>query len=517
MRRRSLTGLLAALVLLTACAAPVEPELEPEWESYQQGLLEEGEPEEESPAAEPALPAAFSLAWQQDQTLDPITCGEGIQEDVASLLFEPLFRLDGSFTPQGLLCQGYSWDASGLVCTLELRQDVTFQDGSPLTARDAADTLRRAAASERYGYRLRGMASAAANRAGQLVITLSAPNRGLPALLDIPIVKSGTENQQVPVGTGPYTLVSQDGAYLLQANPDWWRGAALPVQTIPLVQAKDRDTALYLFSTHRVELLTVDPTDDLSSVSGQAQSTDRPTSILQFIGFNTAEDRLFSSAAARSAFSRAIPRETLVDAQLAHLAQAAQFPLSPLSPLYPKDLEQPYSKDSALAGLRLAGQNTGIVRELTLLVNEEDGFRVTSARFIAQSVSMLDWQITVQALPWEAYLAALEAGEFDLYFGEVRLTADWDLTDLAGTAGALNYGGFTDPAVDQALAAFAAADDRPAQARQLAALLQSAAPIAPVCFKSYTVLTHPEVAEGLDPAPSNTFHGLENWKIHLSP
>ena len=48
-----------------------------------------------------------------------------------------------------------------------------------MTAKDAAAALNRAAASERYGYRLRGMASAAANRRGELVVTLSAPDRGL--------------------------------------------------------------------------------------------------------------------------------------------------------------------------------------------------------------------------------------------------------------------------------------------------------------------------------------------------
>lgn len=513
MRRRGAALLLAALLLLSACAVSGEPEPEPEWESYQQGLLEEPEPESEP--EEPALPAAFTLAWQPDQTLDPITCGEGIQEDAASLIFEPLFRLDGTFTAQPLLCRGYSWDETGLVCTLDLREDASFQDGSPLTARDVADTLRRAAASERYGYRLRDVVSVAPNRAGQVVITLAAPNQGLPELLDIPVVKSGTEQEQVPVGTGPYRLVSENGTCALQADPEWWQGKALPVETISLVQAKDRDTALYLFSSHRVELLTVDPTDDLSSVTGQAQSANRPTAILQFIGFNAAEGRLFSSAGARTAFSRGIPREKLVDAQLAHLALPAQFPFSPLSPLYPRDMERTYSAEDAQAGLRLAGQNTGEVRELTLLVNEEDGFRVTSARFIAQSLSLLDWRITVRALPWEEYLTELETGNFDLYFGEVRLTADWDLRDLAGAGGALNYGGFNDPALDEAMAAFAAAGDRPAAARRLAALLESAAPIAPVCFKSYTVLTHPGVVEGLDPAPSNTFQGLESWRIHL--
>ena len=73
------------------------------------------------------------------------------------------------------------------------------------------------------------------------------------------------------------------------------------------------------------------------------------------------------------------------------------------------------------------------MKELSLLVNQEDSFRVTSAQFIAESLSVLDWRITVRALPWEEYTAALAAGDFDLYFGEVRLTADWDLRDLVGT------------------------------------------------------------------------------------
>ena len=177
------------------------------------------------------------------------------------------------------------------------------------------------------------------------------------------------------------------------------------------VDAKDRDTALYLFSARRVELLPVDPTEDPSLVTGKAQSTSQPTSVLQFIGFNTAEGRLFSSAALRAAFSRGIDRETLVHAQLVQLALAAQFPVSPLSPLYPDSLETAYSEEAVLEALKEAGQDTGEERELTLLVSAGDAFRAASARFIADHLSLLDWKIRVTALPWEEYLAALEAGD----------------------------------------------------------------------------------------------------------
>lgn len=505
--RRLVLALVLALAL-AGCAAQAEPEPDEAWEPYEQERPEEPE------QPEPEYPAAFSLAYHKDLTLDPITCAEGVQQEVASLLFEPLFRLDGSFEIVPCLCESFEWDESGRVCTLTLRQDAAFQDGSSLAARDVAATLQRAAASERYGYRLRNMASVSANRSGQVVITLAQPDRGFLALLDIPIVKSGTEDRPVPTGTGPYLLVTGgEGTYLL-ANEEWWQGKRLPVEEIPLVHAKNRDTAMYLFSSRQVELLTVDPTDDLTAVTGQYITTYQPTTVLQFLGFNTRRG-VFADAAARSAFSRGVPRETMAEVQLAGLAQAAQFPMSPLWSLYPGELEVPYDRDgtaAALAALDAGGEE----RELVLLVSEEDSFRLTCARFIAESLSVGGWTVNIQALPWEEYLLALEAGEFDLYFGEVRLTANWDLRDLIGSGGALNYGGYADEYTDLLLEGFAAGLDRRANTRELCLRLLEQAPIAPLCFKSYTVLTHPDVVEGQSAAPGYSFYRLEDWTIRLA-
>ena len=140
--RRFLAALLPAALLLSGCGDLTEPDdLDGEWEEYQPFLPEEPPEELEEPA--PEYPAAFSLPYHRNQTLDPISCGEGIQEIAAALLYEPLFRLDEAFQPVPLLCESWAWDETGLVCTLTLRQGMTFSDGSPLTARDATETLQR--------------------------------------------------------------------------------------------------------------------------------------------------------------------------------------------------------------------------------------------------------------------------------------------------------------------------------------------------------------------------------------
>ena len=117
--RRLLLLLLTLAMLLGGCAAWEEPDdidLDNEWENYQP--IPPETPEEE-PDPEPEYPAAFSLPYHRDHTLDPVTCGEGIQETVASLLYEPLFRLNRTFQPEPLLCESWEWNETGLVWVLD--------------------------------------------------------------------------------------------------------------------------------------------------------------------------------------------------------------------------------------------------------------------------------------------------------------------------------------------------------------------------------------------------------------
>ena len=78
-----------------------------------------------------------------------------------------------------------------------------------------------------------------------------------------------------------------------------------------------------------------------------------------------------------------------------------------------------------------------------------DAERVAMARQIAAAFTAAGAATETVELPWEEYTAALAAGRFDLYYGEVRLTADWDVSSLLATGGSLNYGGWSDPQCDQ--------------------------------------------------------------------
>jgi len=154
-------------------------------------------------------------------------------------------------------------------------------------------------------------------------------------------------------------------------------------------------------------------------------------------------------------------------------------------------------------------------RTLTLLVNQENSFKVSVANEIAAGFSAAGVPVSVRTLPWDAYMAALTAGEFDLYYGEVKLTADWNLSPLLGTGGALNYGGWTDPLTDQLLSNFSAADDRAAAMSRLCDRFLAHTPILPICFKTSSVLMQSDVLEGLTPTMAEPFYNLTDCAIHL--
>lgn len=457
------------------------------------------------------LPESFALPYNPAQTLDPITCPDGMQQTVGALLYEGLFQLDETLTPQPRLCTTYTVGEGG-AHTFTLRPGVLFSDGTPLTAKDVALTLHRAMTSARYGARLSGVTAVTAGE-GTVTVTLSAPNAGLPALLDIPIVKAGTETGRAPVGTGAYHYAAEEGAPALLANPHWW-GSARPVARIGLSAADGRDAMLYQFTSHDVQLITGDLTGTAPiSASGNVTFQDANTTVLQYVGFNL-QRPLLGSAAVRQALGKGINRSRLVSAFLSGHGRAAQFPVSPASPLYPTALEEVYSYDAFVSAMETAGLATGTPRTLTLLVNAENSFKVAVADSLAQALTAFDLRVEVQALPFAEFTAALDAGAYDLYYGEVKLTADWDLRPLLGTGGALNKGGWSNTQTDLLLAAYGAEGGAAAMER-LCTQLQSQAPILPVCFKSTTVLLQSGVAEGLAPTVSDPFYNLENWTIHL--
>ena len=510
MKKRVLSLLLSGLLLLPLTGCWEEEPVDAGGPLVPEESQGETDPEEMDTAV--LLPLSFALPYDAGQTLDPLTCADGMQQVVGALLYEGLFQLNTNLEPQPWLCERYTYDPETFTYVFTLRSGVTFSDGSALTAADAAATLRRAKNSQRYSSRLAQMVSAS-GEGSTLTVVLSGTNTGFPALLDIPIVKSGSEGDEVPVGTGPYYYTQDDGGPCLLANTDWWKGDGQPVERIGLSSAVDRESMLYQFTSHDVQLITADLTGTAPiSATGNVSFQDADTTIFQYLGINVTKAP-FDDPSVRRALLQGVDRDTLTGAFLSGHALPAQFPVSPVSSLYPDDLEQTYAYDTFAQALEDAVDSR--TWDLTLLVNQENSFKVSAAEYLAQTLSASGVVISVKTLPWAEYTAALAAGDFDLYYGEVKLTADWDLRPLLAIGASLNYGGWANETTNSLLAAYASASDRTAAMQNLCAHLQQQVPLIPLCFKSTSVLIQTDVVEGLTPTMTNPFYNLSSCVIHL--
>lgn len=468
------------------------------------------------PTQAPA-PQVFTLPCTSTAAPHPLSAGSSMDLALCGLMFEGLYALDTHFSPQPCLCSGSSVSEDGLIWTFSLRPGITFSDGSPLTAEDAAYSLRAARESALYSSRLSGISAVSAGD-GAVQVTLSAPNGLLPALLDVPIFK---EAEDAAVGTGPYVW---SAGPTLTARAGWWRGAALPVQTIALYPVDNSEELVRAFDTGSITLLSVDYSDaDRPGFSGNFESCDLNASTMFYLGFQCRKGPC-ADGSFRSALSRCLDRETICSLLFARHAQAAAVPVHPAAAFYPDGAARmlSYSPDSAgqlLSELGYSQNGDGLLERngqpltLTLVVNEGNALHTQLAAWYQNVLKELGVALSVRALTWTEYTAALAAGDFDLYLAQTRLTADFDPASLL--SGALNYGGYSSQALADLLAAYRAAgeDSRAAAAEALYAQFVQAPSIAPVCFKNLSILTQWGQVAGMTPTQQNLFYGFSDWTL----
>jgi len=451
--------------------------------------------------SEPADTLPLTLAIYENQSLHPILSNDRVNLTLAPLIYEALFQLDPSFTPHKQLCEQFTRDDTGLIWTITLRRDAVFSDGTPLTAAHVVRSLELARSpASRYAGRFSSVSAISAVGDYELTITLSRPNTALSALLDIPIVLGDGPR---PLGTGPYAL-TQGEDNELSLVPRSGASATIPLTTV--TRTRELTAA---FERGDLSVICTDPSGtDSPAYSGTYRTVDYDTTSLVYLGFNTGRSS-FSSASDRTAAAAALDRGSLVSAAWSGHAQPTTLPFHPASPLYDESIARQFPTPDTAQDLISRSKLSS--RAFTLIVNTENSSRVSAAHLIARQLEQAGVNVNVSPLPWADYLSALSKGLFDLYLGEVALTADFDLTDLISSGGTLNYSRWRSTRADELLRVFLSVPEqaRPQAASQLSSYLAEQMPIVPLCFKRGCVLTQWDRWSELTPTQANAFFGLE--------
>ena len=195
-------------------------------------------------------------------TVDPAKQSFSTDYARCNMFYNGLTSLDGALAPQLALAESIENDKA-TVWTIKLRKDVAFHDGKKLTAADVVYSLSRHK-DPSVGSKAKSLAdqmtAIKATGPNEVQITLSAPNADLPVVLGtfhFLIVKDGTTDFSIAVGTGPYKCQEfKPGVRSIAVRNDgYWKPAQPYVDEIEFIGIPDESARVNALLSGDVQLI----------------------------------------------------------------------------------------------------------------------------------------------------------------------------------------------------------------------------------------------------------------------
>ncbi len=362
----------------------------------------------------------LELSVQQDvETFDPRYASDGYSLRATRLVHAGLVRLDpDTLEPRPYLAASWRWTGP-LTLHVELRTDVRFHSGAPLTPNDVVKTIEALQSPMVASRHLRMVeAIARVEPVGEhaVDVVLARAHATLLTDLEAPILRAdqamGPPDPDGALdGLGPYQVArATRGDVLLTpaSNGSLPRPAhAVVVRTVH----DDNARALRILAGKSdVALNVVQLVPALEGHDG--------LDIVERAGANVTYvvarlDRgAFADARLRRAVSQAIDRAGLAATLFEHHADAASTLIPPMHWAHAALPPVPFDPDGARA-LVAAALGPGARLHATLLTST-DRFRITVARAIAQELADVGIDAEVTPLELGTMLARLNAGDFEL-------------------------------------------------------------------------------------------------------
>lgn len=473
----------------------------------------------------------FSLNYNSSASLNPYATNDTNNLLISQLVYDNIFELDDDYNLSSRIILEYE-NTGGSYWTFTVDTSILMHDGTNLTAADVAYSISRAKLSSRYSGRFTYTYGAGAISEDQFVVNLGKADTLFPYLLTIPVVKDGSAGEALPAGTGPYRYV-EDADYV-EAFEGHVNYQSLPVDRVYFKEYTEPEDIIMAFEDSYIDLQVTDPSGTANyGYGGNTEKRYYTTTNMHYFGFNASAE-FVGNLQYRFCLALAVDREYAADTLMGNGAVASCLPVSPTSPLYDESVAKDLRFDLAMCAqvldnLGITDMNGDGKREyveysqmkeinIDLIVCSESAGKGDIAKQFAADLASIGVTVTVRELGWSDYQTALSTGDFDMYYAEVKLGADFDLTSLLTKDAALNYGKIEDENYATYISEFLAADDttRGQAAYNLYSYIASTTPIIPILFERNEVISHRNVITSMNPTSSNVFYGIENWTITFS-
>ena len=369
------------------------------------------------------------------------------------------------------LATAYSASEDGLTWTVEIRDDVKFTDGEPLTAEDVAFTYNTVKESSSVNdFTMLDYAEAASDTT--VLFHMTRPFSIWPYTMAIVgIVPEHAYNSadygSNPIGSGRYILKQWDRGQqvILEANPDYY-GEEPKMKQVTILFMEE-DAAFLAAQAGEADLVYTSATYSDQSIDGYSLVS---YASVDNRGFNlpaaeettdkegrTAGNDLTSDVLVRRAINIGIDRQEMIDNVLNGYGTPA-YSICDGLPWYNEASEVEYDPEGAAALLDEAGwimnddgvrEKDGVKAELNLLYASGDSVRQALAADFANQLGELGISCTIEGVGWDtAYDRALSEPLIWGWGAHTPMELYNIYHTIEGTDSA-RYSPYSNPAVDE--------------------------------------------------------------------
>ncbi|MFZ4453036.1 ABC transporter substrate-binding protein [Salibacterium aidingense] len=495
---------------------------------------EEGSSEGEDETADSDTQDTLVFGRGADSTsLDPAKETDGETFYVTQQIYDTLIQYKpGTTELEPALAEEWDSNDDGTEFTLQLREDVTFQDGTEFNAEAVVANFERWMSSEDYVYygsMFGGYGDEEDNiienveATGDFEVTFRLRQPSAPFLKNLamsPFAIASPEAfdtlEEEPVGTGPFTLSDwrRDDSITLDKNEEYWDEGKPHLNTIIFQVIPDNSSRLTALQNGEIDLMDgVNPSDQSKIENDEnLQTFMRPPLNVAYMPMNN-ETEPFDDPVVRKAVNHAIDKEALINGFYEGNAETAKNMLPPTVDGYNDEVQEyEFDPDQAKELLEEGGYEEG---ELTIDLWTMDNPRpyMPAPQKIAESIqsdlSDIGIDAEIQTLDWSTYLEKAQAGEMPSFLiGWIGDNGDADnfLYTLLSTGSGNNYAFYSNEEADELMAEAQAETDEGKRAelyKEVQEIIHEDAPTVPLVHYE-SIMAGSDTLDGYIPAPTGS-------------
>ena len=467
------------------------------------------------PFAQPAAaqtPPGVLVVGQiaEPKSLDPHAVTAVNDFRILMNVYDGLVRYaDGTLEVEPALAESWEISEDGTEYTFNLREGITFHDGTPFDAEAVKFNFDRML-NEDHPYHDTGpfplsfffSAIEETEVIDPLTVkfTLNAPyapflsNLAYPTGLIVSpaaVMEHGADFGRNPSGTGPFTFAEwrSNEAVVVEANPDYWDGAP-GLQAVVFRPITDANTRVAEMLAGGIDLMVEVPPNSLSEFEGEGYTVYEQAGPHVWFLILNAKEGPFADKRVRQAANYAVNKQAIVENVLEGTAEVAAGPTPPaFAWAYNEDLQPyPYDPDRARELIAEAGAEGA---ELTFFVTEGGSGMldpVPMGTAIQADLEAVGFDVAIETYEWNTFLGEVNPGlEGKADMAEMAwMTNDPDTLPFLAlrTAawpdeGGFNSGYYSNPEVDALLEQARVATDQDERARlykEMQVIVQEDAP-----------------------------------------